>query len=391
MNKIFTSIFCAATLLFINPISAQVRNVTYDFQRNTFDNDYDLPSDQRFNISGFIDTSVQLVEVDIYQGINKKEEINEYYSTYWLRDKSDNSTQFYLSIKKALRANESYDFNLRLYRSLDSAEVAYTKESLVTSIQNYLLSGARATNKEMVLEYEPGVIQTEMNRIVQQGLVKYRTRTLENFPGFSDIIKRQLEDFSDITGSRAKAIRKDEDNNMDDEFVNKMAGILSQVSLEIEQFLNNEMLVLSETKVITGHPSEKQRHVVAINGGYGGAWFSGNLNNFNYGHAPYVGLSFPLGKKAHSKKFWTNASISTGVFVLNFKDADDNEIKGPIIQRPFYVGLGYKFFRFLRVNAGAVLLEKKSDNGEFINTDKIFVRPFVGLSIEINFWADFAK
>ena len=80
-----------------------------------------------------------------------------------------------------------------------------------------------------------------------------------------------------------------------------------------------------------------------------------------------------------------------GVFVLNFKDKDDVAIKGPIIQRPFYVAFGYKFFRFLRFNAGAVVLEKESVDDQFVNTDKIFIRPFVGLSLELNFWADFAK
>ena len=150
--------------------------------------------------------------------------------------------------------------------------------------------------------------------------------------------------------------------------------------------------MLSEIKTVSDHPTEKQRNIIAINGGYGGAWFNGGLNDFNYGHSPFVGISFPLGKKAFNSKFWSNTSISTGVFILNFKDKDGTSIKGPIIQRPLYVALGYKFFKFLRFNAGAVVLEKESsDDDGFVNADKIFVRPFVGLSLELNFWADFAK
>jgi hypothetical protein len=53
--------------------------------------------------------------------------------------------------------------------------------------------------------------------------------------------------------------------------------------------------------------------------------------------------------------------------------------------------LGYKVFRFIRLNAGAVVLEEKSSNDNFVNTERIKIRPFVGISAELNFWADFAK
>lgn len=392
MNKILTSVLICILFTSVYNVNAQVRSVSYDFQKNTFDNDYNLPSEERFTITGFIDSSVQLVELEIFEGYNKKGEKKGYYSTNWQKDKSDNGNQFYLSVKQPLRQNAKYDFELRFFRSLNAEEVDYTQTSITTSIYNYLSAIATNEGNDIKVEATSEVIQTEMNRIVMEGLTKYRTRTQDEFPGFSDIIVRQLDEISDITGKRARKIKKDENNSIDDAYTNKIAGIVQQVDIEVEQFFNNNLLVLSETKIVKDHPTEKQRNIVAINGGYGGAWFNGNLNDFNYGHAPYVGLSFPLGKKAFNSKFWSNMSISTGVFVMNFKDKDGSAIKGPIIQRPFYLALGYKFFRFLRFNAGAVVLEKTTEgDGEFINTDKIFVRPFVGLSLELNFWADFAK
>jgi hypothetical protein len=391
MNKILTSVFTCILFTSILNVNAQVRNVSYDFTKNTFDNDYNIPSEERFTMTGFIDSTIQLVELDIYEGVNKKGEKKEYYNTSWQKDKSDNGNQFYLSVKQPLRQNSKYDFDLRFFRILNSEEVDYTETSLVSSIYNYLSAIAINEGKSLELNESPEVIQTEINRIVKEGLTKYRTRTQEQFPGFSDIIVRQLDELSEITGKRARQIKKDENNSIEGEYTNKIAAIVQQVQIELDQYFNNDVLVLSETKTVKDHPTEKQRNIVAINGGYGGAWFSGNLNDFNYGHAPYVGLSFPLGKKAFTSKFWSNTSISMGVFVLNFKDKDDVAIKGPIIQRPFYVALGYKFFRFLRFNAGAVVLEKESVNDQFVNTDKIFIRPFVGLSLELNFWADFAK
>lgn len=391
MNRLLFT--CLFAYILMHPLgsSAQVRNVTYDSQKNTFDNDYNLPSEERFTISGYIDSSVALVELEIYQGTKKNGEPNSYYKTSWMRDPSDKGNQFYLSVKQGLRQNDHYDFDLKFYRTLNDEEIDYTKNSVSASLQNYLVSTIRNNSKGIELDKEPSAIRQTLNQIVSDGLNKYKTRSNESFPGFSDIILQQLNDMDDLKGSRAKNVIKNEDASLEEEYVNKIAAIVLQAELELEQYFNQEVLVLSQTKTVQDHPTEKQRNIVAINGGYGGAWFSGNLNNFNYGHAPYVGLSFPLGKKAFSSKFWSNTSISTGVFVLNFKDADGNKIKGPIIQRPFYVALGYKFFRFLRFNAGAVLLEKEVDNGEFVNADKIFVRPFVGLSVELNFWADFAK
>lgn len=373
-------------------ISAQVKNVIYDAKKNTFDNDYALPSEERFTITGYIDTTVQLVEIEIYEGVNKKGIHKEYYSTNWARDISDNGNQFYLSIKKPLRQNEKYSFDIRLFRLINSEEADYTQKSLVSSIQNYLNATTRNTGKELELTLAPSEIQKEINSIITDGLKNYRTRNQENFIGFSDIINKQLADLGDVTGSRAKNIKKEESQSLEGTLSNKIDALVQQANIEIEQYFNQEIFVQFDTKTVTDHPTERQKNIVAINAGYGGAWFDGNLNNFNYGHAPYVGLSFPLGKKSFSSKFWSNTSISAGVFLLNFKDNDGTTIKGPIIQRPFYAALGYKFFRFLRFNAGAVVLERKEDDGSgFINADKIFVRPFVGLSLELNFWADFAK
>lgn len=372
-------------------VFAQVRSISYDISRNTFEGDYDLPADKRFNIVGYVDGQVDLVEVDIYRGYNKKEEKNIIYQTDWLRSSNDIGNQFFLSIKQPLRSGQSYDFTFRYFKSIGTAEKDYTQEVLLISMQNYLLATARADKKELVLVNSPEEMRKELNTIVINGLQKYRSRDGESFPGFSDILVRQLEDFSNVSGNRAKAININEEKSLQAVFDRIMDAILEQVALETQQYLNNPIFIQTENRTLTNYPVEKTRNEIAINIGYGGAWFDGGFDDFNYGHRPYAGLSFPLGNKAHSKKFWSNASINTGVFLMNFKDKDDNVLKGPIIQRPLYLGVGYKVFSFIRFNAGAVLLEQKQEDGGFINGDKIKVRPFIGLSAEFKFWGDFAK
>lgn len=389
----FKSTLLITFMLFVlfSTAAAQVRTVNYDFNRNTFDGDYDLPANSRFNIIGLADSNVHLVELDIYRGYNKKEETNLFYAANWLRAPGDAGNQFFLSVKFPLRSGQKYDFNIRFYTPLTDEQRDYTQEMLLNSIQNYLIASARADKRGMVLSSSPEQMRQDLNTIVTDGLAKYRSRDGEPFKGFSDILVRQLEDFSDITGSRAKDISKAQESNLADVFNRIMDALLLQAGIETEQYLNSNMLVLLDSRVLEGYPVENTRNELAINVGYGGTWFDGGFDNFNYGHRPYAGLSFPLGNKAHSKKFWSNASISTGVFFLNFKDNDGNTLKGPIIQRPFYLGLGYKVFSFIRLNAGAVLLEEKVNDGDFINADRIKVRPFIGISAELKFWADFAK
>jgi hypothetical protein len=391
MNFKLTFPLLTLLLFVLSAVEAQVRTVNYDFNRNTFDGDYDLPANTRFNIIGQADSNVHLVEIDIYRGYNKQGERNLFYSANWLRAQQDAGSQFFLSVKFPLRSGQKYDFNIRFYKILSEEQLDYTQEMLLSSIQNYLIASARTDKRGMTLSSSPEKMREDLNIIVSEGLAKYRSRDGEGFKGFSDILVRQLEDFSNITGSRARDINKAEENSLVEVFSRIMDAILLQAAIETEQYLNNEMLVLSDSRILEAYPVENTRNEIAVNIGYGGAWFDGGFNDFNYGHRPYAGFSFPLGNKAHSKKFWSNASISTGVFFLNFKDSDGNTLKGPIIQRPFYLGLGYKVFSFIRLNAGAVLLEEKVSDGGFVNADRIKVRPFIGISAELKFWADFAK
>jgi hypothetical protein len=388
-RKIFLQVF--SLLLMITGASAQVRTISYDFNRNTFDGDYDLPANSRFNIIGTVDSSIGLVELDIYKGYNKHQEKNLFYTTSWLRSPLDRDGRFFLSVKFSLRSGQKYDFNIRFYKPINEEQRNYTQKMLLTSVQSYLMASARTDKRGLSLSASPEQMRKDLNIIVRDGLIKYRSRSGESFPGFSDILVRQLEAFSSITGGRARDIERDEDRTLSDVFNRIIEAILLQAGIETEQYLNSDMLILSDSRILTDYPVENTHNELAIHVGYGGAWFNGGFDQFNYGHRPYAGVSFPLGNKAHSKKFWSNTSVSTGVFFLNFKDNDGNTLKGPIIQRPFYLGLGYKVFSFIRLNAGAVLLEEKQQNGGFINADKIKIRPFVGISAELKFWADFAK
>ena len=78
-----------------------------------------------------------------------------------------------------------------------------------------------------------------------------------------------------------------------------------------------------------------------------------------------------------------NMSISTGFFLSgDIKNQLGEKISGPVLDRPIYVGLGYNFFRFIRLNAGGTFITTEQLGGQ---NAKSF-QPFVGVSAEFNLW-----
>ena len=73
-----------------------------------------------------------------------------------------------------------------------------------------------------------------------------------------------------------------------------------------------------------------------------------------------------------------------GVFTKNLEGDGGKEISGPLVGRPFYLGLDYKLFQFVRFNAGGAVLEEPELAGMDNSNKRIFVQPFIGLSAKIN-------
>ena len=69
------------------------------------------------------------------------------------------------------------------------------------------------------------------------------------------------------------------------------------------------------------------------------------------------------------------------------ENAQNEKITGPLADRPVYVGLGYNFFRIIRLNAGGTFITTEGIGGTNSNS----FQPFVGLSAEFNIWLGIGK
>jgi len=373
--------------------SAQYVPVTFDYEKSYFNESLPLPAEKNFIIKSNISPAIEIVKVTIYKNDSRK---HAAHSAIWRRSFNNQTQNFDLPINYKLRGNSEYDFLLDYYRRVTDGEKDVLRNTLYSTLDNYISSQMEIGRNKIETEKPVSIIISDMNDIVTVGMLKYNNLVGYNFDGFSDIIKdkiKQIEDARLGTGKFA-ILKKDEgiETNKESKTVyaqNLINELKEMVHGELGQLINTDLVVVADTKEIKEYPTEKTMNTLPINVGYGAVYFNGKWNNLNYGAAPYVGLSLPLGNVTFSP-IMANTSISAGIFLQDLEDKDGNTKTGPFIKKPIYVALGYKFFRFIRFNVGATVLENRVitiQNANTITKKDISIRPMVGLSAEINIWA----
>ncbi len=369
-------------------LNAQHATVVYNYERNNFNENQPLPAETNFVVNGGVNADVNQVEVAIYRAKDRKKK-KALYTGVWKRPIGNNQDMYSLPMNYQLKANDSYDIALTYYRNLSQAEREYLKVRLFQTLDAYIMSSVEVNRSSIDLQKPYRIVMNDLNTIVEDGLQDFRTRNNYVFEGFSDVVKGKVKQIEDINLSKGKFMfsgkkKKDAKGAYAKQI---LADLMQLVHNETEQYLNSELMTVKDTKMVDDYPTSKNRSSLSINVGYGGVHFDGGFNDLDYGHGPFVGVSLPFGRKAFSP-FWANTSLSVGVFLNNFENANGQTVTGPIVKRPTYVGLGYKAFKFVRINAGASFTEKV-DNSSGLDLKDVNVRPFVGISAEINLAVSF--
>lgn len=381
MKKIVTACLLVLSTYAAN---AQYATVVYNYERNTFNDNQPLPAETNFTITGSIPPDINVVKAEIYRsGDEKKKE--PIYTGEWKRPYGNSVGSFNVPMNYKLHGSSEYDFLLKYYRELSTAEREYLRLRLFQALDSYLLSSMEVNRNSISLRKPYRHILHDLKTITKSALDIYETRTNITFDGFSDIVKEQLQTIEDANlrkGVFRFGKKRSESRALYAEQLQK--DLTQLVHNEVEQYLNSDLMLINDTRVVDNYEVTHTRSSLSINVGYGGVYFDGGFDNLDYGSAPFAGISFPFGRKAFSP-FLSNTSISLGVFIKNFENAAGEVVTGPIIKRPSYVGLGYKVFKFVRINAGAAFIEKNTASTiSNFNAKNIQVRPFVGISAEIN-------
>jgi hypothetical protein len=376
-------------VLSCNVLTAQYAAVSFDWEKNYFNEGQALPAEKPLLMSGPLPANVSRIEISILPGKAKKAS-DELYRAVWKATENAGADRYNLAVNFPLRSSEKYDFAFRFFRQIDRVEKQALREQLLTQTAALLRSSTLTNGRLLGNARRAKKILEDMDELVINLLSNYRSAEDVGFTGFSQAVKLAIDNLQQLE-SAAPAAAKKADAAIVGEAFGKIEDLLS---VEIDQLIDKDWSVQQNTRYVDNYQTEEKQTYFSINAGYGGVYLSGKLEEVSYGASPYLGLSFPLGNSTLAPKFLRNTSLTLGAFTKNFEDEDGNEVTGFIVNRPVYLGLDYKLFQFIRFNAGAALLETNTTNivdGVEKTNSTVFIRPFVGLSAKVDLSLGFGK
>lgn len=390
MKNILTIILL---LTFYASIQAQYKGVAFEYERAVFNENQPLPAETHIMLQGNAPKDVVFIELDIFDPKGKKDR-KPLYTAIWKRPYGKVLERFNLPINYKLKGSAEYDFNISYYKPISNSEKTDLANTLFQHLDLYIEQTLGLARNNIKLNRNVKQMLKDLNSIVDRGLSQYRNRTATQFEGFSDIIRQKLEQIEDVNLAKGRFLFNGQDKDeARQSYREKVTQELKQIVFsELKQLLNVEWSKVYDSKYIDNYSTEKRMRIISLQGGFSGVYLSGDFSNLAIGAAPFVGLSFPLGRKAFAPKILSNTSITFGAYLLDFQGANNTKVSGPIFKRPTYIGLSYKIFRFVQFNFGATFLEDAATAGQFSGIGKrVYIRPNIGISIQLNLWMDLAK
>jgi len=379
-------------MLFCFTAHAQYETVYYDIENSNFDNGQALPAETFFNINSTIPASVDLVEIEIYRTSKFKKPA---FVTSWKRSEGNTATNYQIPLNYKLRRNGDYSFVFRYYSSANDGERAKMKQSVFASLDAYI-DGVMTVEKSRIgVSKSSAVIVSDLDAIMDGATRFYLPKADYTFDGFSSVVESKIDQ---IRNANLKdglyALNEEEYDNKKEarqEYADQLIDNLKMaIKGEAEQIIDADSYTLDQVIAIEDYPVQKTQSVIGVNIGYGGIFLDGRFKDFTYARGAYAGLSFPLGNINVGPKFFSNASVNVGVFLKNFEDEQGNTQTGPIVNRPIYAGLGYKIWKFIRINGGVVMVGESEIDGGRVKLGDVGFKPYVGLSLEFKLWAKLA-
>ena len=373
---------------FIATTFAQFTTVSYDMERNWFNEGQALPAEKSMVFKGMIPGDTEMVELSI-QSSKRNEEL---YQATWFKT---NAPELSLIVPFKLRSSDEYDFVFNFFKEIPLSERKELEQKILTILHTYIevnLSG----NKSIKFVEKKKKIIKEMNSLTEKFLADYRSKKINWKPEFSEMVALKLEHLEKADLDK-EYVRKD--STMTKLAIRSAArqnlinNLQTQIDTEVRHMLDEKLYTLTESRFVDDYVTEEKQNSLTLNAGFGGVYLSGDWSDLSYGSSPYLGIAFPLGNSILGSKFLSNSSVTLGVFTQNFEDENGNEVTGFLVDRPIYLGLDRKLFKFIRVNVGAAFLEgvNVSDVIGVAPTKKVIIRPFVGLSARIDLSIGFGK
>ncbi len=371
-------------LLLTSTALAQIKSAYFNVAQNQINEGNPLPSEEPFYLKGRLPGGIEMVVANIYKSSRSKKQAEEY---HWKKPFDFAVNEYEIFVSQPLRSNDSYSIEFHFYERADLSQMEELRKSISSNLKSYILANLEVSRGKIRSLNSDKVMMVQLKEIVQKGLKNYKQFIGQDFDGFSDVVRQKLEQKDELKLRRAKfniiGKKKDSQDNNRALYASKYIDELVQLlQSEAEQYMAGNMLSLVDIRNIRAYPTEKKRSTLPLNFGYGAFAIKRDFGETEYFNGPYAGVSVPLGNKTFTK-FLGNASFSAGVFLQNFESSEGNEISGPFVGLPIYAGLGYKLFRVIRFNVGAVAINSEMLNG---SEENFYIQPFAGFSLEFDLW-----
>ncbi|MHA7129341.1 hypothetical protein [Algoriphagus namhaensis] len=374
------------SFLFIES-EAQIKKINLNIINREINGGLPIPAEEQFGITGAVPDKIEMVKLTLFPSKKSEKAGAEY---FWKAPFGYKDEAFQILVEKPLRSNDGYELEFRFYQKAGPDQVKEVAGLVFQNIKTYLTTITSVKKSGVEFADNIPTIMARMQSIVEAGSFYFELPNGEAFPGFSDLTRAKLEQHRDLKMSKAKfnATGLSENDNARAVYAESyLNSVYDIVESELRQFFSPNMLVMVDEMIFKNYPTENEPNVIPLNFGYGAISLSEGVPSQEFVYSPYVGFSFPLGNRAFTK-FMNNLSLSTGIFLRgDIRNSLGEDITGPALDRPIYVGLGYNFFRIIRLNAGGTFLTTEQLNGTNSNS----FQPFVGVSAEFNIWIGFGK
>ncbi|MEM7371500.1 MAG: hypothetical protein AAF587_23000 [Bacteroidota bacterium] len=377
---------------------AQFKVVEYDYANAYFNNGQDLPAGSKLILTGKMPVQADWIEAELYKTNGSKKLL---FSSTWKRETGDNGLNFRMPFHYELHSNTRYDFRFFFYKFLQTDQKAELTSDLHQSLDTYIDQSFAPKGSRMKKLRNQHKVISDLNAIVEDGLTYTRHSRDDSFSGFSDLVKDGFAQIERYTADQKNVsdlgFKQDKDavpgsSSSAEIFRAKIQELKDIIHMELDTYLKQPQLMQIELKEVIGYETDKASGALALNVGYGGVLLGGkSLDQLTYGTSPFVGISLPLANRTYGPAILANTSLSIGVFTRNFLSADSSEVSGPVFGRPYFMGVGYNLFRFIKINAGATALETRgsssiTEGSASLDPKAISIRPFIGISAEIDLW-----
>lgn len=352
--------------------------VFLNYEENTLNDGQPLPAYQDIAIVGGVAEAVNMVELQILP--YDKPNATPLYRTRWKNPPDTKPELFTIALGYQLRPNKLYDFKFQYFSILNEQERADLIRLILNKLGEVIYDATEA--QRLGVGQPSDALIKRLNQTVLNELKIYRPQTELPWEGFSDLVVQKIADLETLRSLDSLQNAKKE--TLEKRRKELVASLEDVVQREAVQYVDQPMALLIDARYVEDVKIKQSPATFGLSAGYVWVYVDGAVDNkdFVLDAAPYIGLSVSLSNPDVSNAL-RRGSLHAGFFLTNLKRHPTKLYSGPVFDKPIYIGLDYKLYKWVRLSLGGVLIQEKSGKEH----KPVLMKPFAGLGVRLRIGA----